>query len=104
MKIPFGKYRGCEIADLPENYLEWLLTIELKSGLFDAVVIEINRRRFSRQHYQAKSEVPAAPMVKEIVKAGYRALAMKYHPDHGGDGKKMVELNLTYEKLLQEVG
>jgi len=26
MRMPFGKYRGQRIADLPADYLEWLLT------------------------------------------------------------------------------
>lgn len=102
MRMPFGKYRGWEIADLPDEYLQWLVTIELREPLFMAVVREIDRRAFSSQK-KSRSSVPAPLMAKEIVKAGYRALAMKYHPDHGGDGKKMVELNLAYEKLLQEV-
>ncbi len=34
-----------------------------------------------------------------ILDKEYRALASKFHPDHGGDGEKMLKLNLLKEKL-----
>lgn len=33
------------------------------------------------------------------IKKRYRELAKRYHPDHGGDSEKFVELLSTYEKL-----
>ena len=33
------------------------------------------------------------------IKSAYRKLAMKYHPDRGGDAKKFQELNEAYETL-----
>lgn len=35
------------------------------------------------------------------VKAIYRKLAMKFHPDHGGDTKIMQELNKEYDIMLK---
>jgi hypothetical protein len=35
----------------------------------------------------------------EVVKAAYRALALLYHPDKGGDPSKMRELNEAYDQL-----
>lgn len=35
----------------------------------------------------------------DVVKAGYRALAIKWHPDSGGDTEKMKQLNLVMQKL-----
>lgn len=43
--------------------------------------------------------VPGAPT--EVVKAAYRALAQKYHPDHGGDTAKMQALNAAMGKLVK---
>jgi hypothetical protein len=37
----------------------------------------------------------------EEIKAQYRKLAFKFHPDHGGDLERMKELNLQYEKALK---
>ena len=38
---------------------------------------------------------------KEI-KARFRELAMKYHPDHGGDADRLIEVLDAYHKLLDE--
>ena len=35
----------------------------------------------------------------DAVKSRFRELAQKYHPDHGGDQEKMIELLETYHKL-----
>jgi len=44
--------------------------------------------------------VPGAPV--EVVKAAYRALAMKYHPDRpGGDVRKMQELNEAVQEIVE---
>ena len=35
------------------------------------------------------------------VKAAYRRLALKHHPDRGGSLQKMVQVNLAYEAVTQ---
>ena len=45
---------------------------------------------------------PPAPMSdleKELRRDGYKACARRYHPDHGGNAEKMVELNRLKDKL-----
>jgi len=37
----------------------------------------------------------------ESVKSKFRELAKKYHPDHGGDPEKMIELLETYRQLTR---
>lgn len=39
----------------------------------------------------------------EELKKLYRKLAMKYHPDHGGDGEKMKEINDLYERFFDSL-
>lgn len=38
----------------------------------------------------------------ESIKSRFRELAKKYHPDHGGDSDKFIELVNTYKKLIGE--
>jgi curved DNA-binding protein CbpA len=35
----------------------------------------------------------------EVIRAAYRILARKYHPDHGGDARRMVVLNDAWDVL-----
>lgn len=35
----------------------------------------------------------------ESIKARFRELAKKYHPDHGGDSEKMIEILEVYHRL-----
>ncbi len=39
----------------------------------------------------------------EVVKAAYRALAQKHHPDHQGDTATMQRLNQAYDLLSKQV-
>ena len=39
-----------------------------------------------------------------VVRAAYRALAKKHHPDAGGDSEAMKRLNLAWEKIQKERG
>jgi curved DNA-binding protein CbpA len=35
----------------------------------------------------------------EVIRAAYRVLARKYHPDHGGDARRMITLNDAWDVL-----
>jgi curved DNA-binding protein CbpA len=35
----------------------------------------------------------------EVIRAAYRILARKYHPDHGGDAARMIALNNAWDVL-----
>jgi curved DNA-binding protein CbpA len=35
----------------------------------------------------------------EVIRAAYRTLARKYHPDHGGNARRMIELNDAWDVL-----
>src|SRR5215471_18361148 len=107
--MPFGKYRGIPITDLPDHYLEWLNSLDdLRGRLRRAVNAEWQYRQWEEE---ARRPVEHAPemdaedraLLAELVQAGFRALVRRYHPDVGGDGEKMVRLNALMERLRQGV-
>lgn len=51
--------------------------------------------------FKALHLLPSAP--PEVVKAAYRALAQKHHPDHGGSTQEMQRLNKAWELLAKHV-
>lgn len=97
--MPFGKFTGYEVSELPDSYLTWLGGIELRSPLKEAVDREIATRISRDGARRAFGLVPSAAKVdrttvEEIVGAGLRALAKKHHPDVGGSEDAMKRINL----------
>lgn len=52
-----------------------------------------------KNHYRTLG-LPNHSSMEEIKKA-YRSLALKFHPDRGGDVEKMKTLNEAYEFLIK---
>ena len=52
--------------------------------------------------YHMLRVLPSAP--REVVEAAYRALALKYHPDRGGNAEIMANLNRAIEIIRKERG
>lgn len=48
-------------------------------------------------HYEVLQVAPSAE--PEVIRAAFRALARKYHPDFGGDPRRMMELNEAWNVL-----
>lgn len=48
-------------------------------------------------HYEVLQVHPGAE--PEVIRAAYRILARKYHPDHGGDARRMIALNDAWDVL-----
>ncbi|HSK52778.1 MAG TPA: J domain-containing protein [Clostridia bacterium] len=48
-------------------------------------------------HYEVLQVAPRAE--PEVIRAAFRALARKYHPDFGGDPRRMMELNEAWTVL-----
>jgi len=90
--MPFGKYKGCEVADLPKSYLDWLYhNVELRGTL----EIEVARALLGPSPYFDELPEPEPGKVKRI----YRELALKWHPDRGGSVQAMQAVNEFYERL-----
>ena len=96
MIIPFGKFKGTFLCDLPSDYLAWLQTIELRNPLRAAICAEANTRRLNTESRDFSS-APYIVAVDELVSAGFKSLAKKYHPDIGGTHEKMIEITHAAE-------
>jgi hypothetical protein len=107
-RMPFGKYKGRLLRELPDQYLEWLSALnDLRPPLRQRIVDEQRRRKFEGQWTTppvAKSAVnPEPTLTAKIVEKGYRTLAKQIHPDHGGDNRMMQRLNDAVEWLRRRL-
>src|SRR4051812_27713338 len=95
--MPFGKYAGRCLEDLPDSYLAWLLSIDLRGGLRFAVAEEWERRhhRYAdppdppTDRHLVALEPDQVVLARDLIQAGYRTLARQVHPDTGGSHEQM---------------
>lgn len=126
--LTFGKHKGERVRDLSDGYISWFITAKRKEIDFwsgELVRREAERKEKERQRQEERKRQEedsrnwkqntysgsgfgnagrgASPTMEEIIQAGYREMAKKYHPDHGGDTKKMQDVNAAYENLKNVV-
>jgi hypothetical protein len=99
MEIPFGKYRGKQIKELPFNYLEWLTSIELLEPLRTCVKAEYDKRLYDQSGWEGPIDLR---VIDDIISAGVRSLAGTHHPDVGGDHQKMITINNAADWLREK--
>jgi hypothetical protein len=99
-RMPFGRFKGLLLEELPDAYLRWLTTIRLRSPLQEAVEAERRRR------LEAASMMPSAcpPRAAELVELGFRTAARRHHPDVGGTDEAMREIIEARDWLRDVVG
>lgn len=109
MTMPFGKYRGLPLEDLPLGYLRWLRTRDLYGRLRDLVDEEWERRQTPHEEPEAEEDATTfldpelAEAASAIIREGYRVAARKLHPDVGGSTRKMQTVNVARELLCEWV-
>ena len=107
MTMRFGKYRGWRIAELPDDYVDWLFELrDLHEPLRSAVDREWHKR-FDDDAEDDSAEPEEFPdeeaaLFRELIEAGYRALALKLHPDRGGSTAAMQRLNALMNRLRRK--
>ena len=120
--LPFGKFRGYTVTEVPTHYLWWLVGLpDLRPWLRKAVDQELNARGQGPPHSSHSYSSPPPPRMRlrppcatpatvlALIEAGRRSLAKQHHPDLGGegsDGQKMTEVNAAADwlsALVEEV-
>ena len=122
MKVPFGKHKGRDLREVPDDYLAWMFDLtDLRPSLAAAVKAEFYRRfpqkapgagarqpndsgraTYGRSTMVVPSEL--RPVAEELITAGLKVLARKYHPDAGGNHEAMVRTNEVARLLRNLAG
>jgi len=110
-RLPFGRYKGERLADVPTPYVEWLALIAERDPLRSEVDAELDRRAREEDAAGASEfEEPPKPTdppplgVREIIVHGFRVAAMRTHADQGGSDAAMRQLLAAREWLIQTAG
>jgi hypothetical protein len=102
--MPFGKYRGQRLSEIPDSYLEWVLYEAdfAKPYLKNAIREELERRADTPGETRHNAEEASLPVMRSVIKSWYREMALKYHPDRTLDnGAAMKAINHGYERLQE---
>jgi hypothetical protein len=90
--MPFGKFKGWPLPTVPDDYLSWLQTLDLREPLRSMVAEEVVRR---------SGAGPDPRIVEDIIAAGQRSIARRVHPDIGGSHEAMLAVRTAADWLYQ---
>lgn len=106
MQMPFGKYKGWSLEDVPDDYLVWVLDYAtsagptLKAAIRQRLGLDPQPQPAPGASYASDSGLPT-DRVRQSVQSWYRRMAMKYHPDRGGSDAQMQAIGEAYQELLR---
>jgi hypothetical protein len=87
--LKFGKYEGWDLADVPDDYVDYMAQQKRKD-------LQLWAEEQQRRELMREAELS---MIEKVIKVGYRTLAQQYHPDRGGDEETMRQLNAAMAQL-----
>jgi len=96
--MPFGKYQGKPIAEIPEGYLVWVLgNVECLSPMLrDAIERQLDIKPATRPTPQPRDHRTELDVK---LRGWHRELALRYHPDRKGSTEVMAAINDAYDRL-----
>jgi len=97
MILQFGKYKGHDLQQVPDDYLMWLTETQKKT------VAEYEAELTRRQNLQEAR----LGWAERLVQAGFRTLAQQCHPDHGGSNesiRQVIAAQARLKELLKQSG
>lgn len=100
--MPWGKYAGRPIGDVPTGYLVWALEeSDIDEPHRTAILSEVAWRlglELPRPPAPPRPILPPgelAPTFRAMLSSGYKTLSLKFHPDRGGNTEAMQRVNAT---------
>jgi hypothetical protein len=103
VRLDFGKYKGRRLADVPDDYLRWLLdeATNLTPSLRRAV------RECLRNGDDGDQDAADLDDLRDELLAGVdrvrRNLAAKFHPDRGGSTAAMAAVNTAADDFEMSI-
>lgn len=104
MKMPWGKYKGENISDIPDSYLLWLhfsASYSDNTRLKDEAMKEVEIRFIDKLPKIGCNNKNA--ITKSSLKKIYHQMCVEYHPDRGGNTVAMQAVNSFYQKLNEVI-
>src|SRR5437868_2341388 len=99
--MPFGRYKGVLLEDIPTSYLRWLLDeVDLRPFLREAVEREI-RFRAEECPDRPSDPAPVPATWSSIIRQWHREMALRFHPDRGGSPEAMGAINHAVGRLKE---
>lgn len=100
MNMPFGKYKGQPVSQIPESYLSWVLQncTNLESKLRQEIEWYLNLKTYDRKQPSPSADLPG------VITQWHRQLAADFHPDRGGSVEAMQAINEAYDRLKKVLG
>jgi hypothetical protein len=96
MRMPFGKFRGWPLDQVPDGYLLWVLD-NCKNA--SPTLQEAIRMRLGAN--PRRGSAPALLNWEQVLTVWYRRLCLDFHPDRGGSTVAMQVINVAYTRLRQ---
>lgn len=106
MRMWFGKYRGFDMGDVPDDYLVWALDHldRLSPTQREVIRVRLGLPPSDTQSPRTPDDVDAVVgVVMNGIQGVYRELAVKYHPDRGGSAERMIAVNSMYDRLREVI-
>jgi hypothetical protein len=103
--MPFGKYKGWPLWDVPGDYLLWVLRecARLRPGLRLDIQAEL-RSRVAAAGPETPPPGNTLALTSALIRTWHREMVLRYHPDRGGSHEAMQAINDAHDRLKELAG